>query len=507
MIPGFDELVDVYGYGSIGGGSVFGSTNQVSWDVLVRSDYRTEVTTDQSTVTTEGVESFVVDGSLYEVLDGTLSEVTDFMDPMISSNSSNQKIFDLDIWSYNRGDLSPAQQLASYGAYLNLSPETVTVNGVVLGPYESLLGGVLRHDLSSEMMGVDRDLRLRGTEGNDFGYVDTDLYPSSEVYWSPGDDIYQAVSVGDGYPYELYYDGHHFDRYVDGDRGGSEQRGDDLSGLSFAFDGSSLVVGSAYGETQLHQVDKIADSGHNDVLTSTEAEHRIQYRMNYGGIDVLETGQGRDEIRIEPRDVWSETQQVVIHSEQHGTVAVKAPSLSDDPNFSVTTGPSTIYPNNPEGVILTTQDLLDGNWESQGYAHDFDASAGDSTVAVVYEGMRIHPGRHEVIFQLYDLEGNKVGSEVLLGDSNPLWLAHVASGTMMRWPRFASRATHRTCTTSVRTGTWSPGARALMMTAVIRPSWVASTTRSPTFGATGLSSSIRFRIQTIICTPRMATPL
>ena len=45
-----------------------------------------------------------------------------------------------------------------------------------------------------------------------------------------------------------------------------------------------------------------------------------------------------------------------------------------------------------------------------------------------YEGMRIHPGRHEVIFQLYDLEGNKVGSEVLLGDSNPLWLAHVASG-------------------------------------------------------------------------------
>ena len=66
------------------------------------------------------------------------------------------------------------------------------------------------------------------------------------------------------------------------------------------------------------------------MLTSTEAEHRISYRMNYGGIDVLETGQGRDEIRIEPRDVWSETQQVVIHSEQHGTVAVKAPSLSDD---------------------------------------------------------------------------------------------------------------------------------------------------------------------------------
>ena len=78
-------------YGSIGGGSVFGSTNQVNWDVLVRSDYRTEVTTDQSTVTTEGVESFVVDGSLYEVLDGTLSEVTDFMDPMISSNSSTRK--------------------------------------------------------------------------------------------------------------------------------------------------------------------------------------------------------------------------------------------------------------------------------------------------------------------------------------------------------------------------------------------------------------------------------
>ena len=99
VIPGFDELVDVYGYGSIGGGSVFGSTNQVSWDVF-RFDYRTEVTTDQSTVTIEGVESFVVDGSLYEVLDGTLSEVTDFMDPMISSNSSNQKIFDLDIWSY-----------------------------------------------------------------------------------------------------------------------------------------------------------------------------------------------------------------------------------------------------------------------------------------------------------------------------------------------------------------------------------------------------------------------
>ena len=61
---------------------------------------------------------------------------------------------------------------------------------------------------------------------------------------------------------------------------------------------------------------------------------------------------------------------------------------------------------------------------------------------------------------------------------------------MMRWPRFRiTRATHRTCTTSVRTGTWSPGA-ALMTTAVIRPSWVASTTRSPTFGATGLSSSI-----------------
>ena len=61
MIPSFDELVDVYVYGSINGQSVLKSTNQVSWDVLVQSEYRMEVTTDWSTVTTEDVE-FVVDG-------------------------------------------------------------------------------------------------------------------------------------------------------------------------------------------------------------------------------------------------------------------------------------------------------------------------------------------------------------------------------------------------------------------------------------------------------------
>ena len=52
--------------GSINGQSVLGSTNQVSWDVLVQSEYRMEVTTDRSTVTTKGVESLVVDGSLYD---------------------------------------------------------------------------------------------------------------------------------------------------------------------------------------------------------------------------------------------------------------------------------------------------------------------------------------------------------------------------------------------------------------------------------------------------------
>ena len=59
--------------------------------------------------------------------------------------------------------------------------------------------------------------------------------------------------------------------------------------------------------------------------------------------------------------MWSETQQVVIHSEQHGFVAVKAPSLSDDPNFSwVTTGPSTIYPTTLRVSFSRLQDL---RWE------------------------------------------------------------------------------------------------------------------------------------------------
>ena len=164
------------------------------------------------------------------------------------------------------------------------------------------------------------------------------------------------------------------------------------------------MVGSAYGETQVRQVEKIEDTAYNDLLTASDAAHRVSYRMNNGGIDVLETGEGRDSrpnraTRRRPRGPPGS------HPPgEHGTVAVRTPSLSDDPDYSLTDG---------DGNVYTTEDLL-----SVTYAHDFDASAGDRTVAVVYEGVRTYLGGHGVVLQLYDLEGNKTGPEVLVGKAH-----------------------------------------------------------------------------------------
>ena len=176
-------------------------------------------------------------------------------------------IFDFDTWRYYGGDL-PAEILVGQGASINMSTDTVVVNGVELGPHEGLIGGVLT---SAKTWRGSTATCVCGSEGNDFGYVDTNLYPSSEVYWSPGYDYYEADMDSVGYPHELYYDAHHFVDYVEQYTVGVEAGSGNRGGLSFAFDGADLMVGSVYGETQVRQVDKIEDTAYNDVLTASDA--------------------------------------------------------------------------------------------------------------------------------------------------------------------------------------------------------------------------------------------
>ena len=394
IIPSFQDLVDVYGYGSIDGLSVFGSTGQISWDALTFADYETEITTDRSGISAGGVESFIVDGSLYRIEDGVLSEASAGFDALLSSNSSNQRIFDFDVWYWDQWypdtASSAAAQLVRNGVNLNLSDGAMAVNGVELAANEGLIGDALRYDFSPAVSSVTADVRYIGSEASDYVYIDTALYPSSEVYWSPGYDRYQATPDD-----PLYYDAHRFISYVLDEQNLPEN----TDGLSFAFDGAHLTVESNYGVSVVEQVRKVQDTTFNDTFTATDSEHRVEYRLNYGGIDVLETGAGSDRIRINPTKVWVDpVEQLVIHSESHGTVAVKVPLLSDDPDYYLRSE-------------IDTYGLAQVEFW---YANDHHASAGNDTVAMVYQGQRGSSDYGEIILQMYDLAGAKVGSELYL---------------------------------------------------------------------------------------------
>ena len=145
-------------------------------------------------------------------------------------------------------------------------------------------------------------------------YIDTALYSFGGVL-VPGYDLYQATATIRSTTTQS------FGAYVSREEGVSEN----TEGLSLAFDGPDVTVSSGYGVSEAQRVDKVQDTMFNDVFTASGVSHRIDYRMNYGGIDVLETGRATTRSDRAQGLLGQATDTAAgCPLTGHGTVAVKA---------------------------------------------------------------------------------------------------------------------------------------------------------------------------------------
>ena len=172
------------------------------------------------------------------------------------------------------------------GILVNSTASDITVAGTVIPAGKIIYNGETA-DISEIYNAVSNadDIRIRGTNGDDWVDLSKTLFDASEFEWSAGDDFYVPSEQGEGSFTPWNFD--------------ASDSLDGSQGLVVDNSTGSLVVISEYGTFRAENISKFYDTHLSDTILGSDV--RESFKLGQGGTDVVTGDGGSDSFRVSSR--------------------------------------------------------------------------------------------------------------------------------------------------------------------------------------------------------------
>ncbi|MDA8632044.1 hypothetical protein N9L29_05075, partial [Litoricolaceae bacterium] len=279
-VPSWTQVVNEYGYGTINGIKVIGSTD-ISWGLLTGSDAITEITGAlQENLSLENVELVQFTDGTYEInADGTLSPTAnvDLSPNLTIVDSGSRAQFDFRDSSAGWSVFNFADSAFDSPLGFSVQPNSFVVNGSPLSQLPILQEGV-------------DSISVYGSSGDDIYNFDVsaESFRYADVKWSPGDDLVITSGHQGSDTFDFWTLA---SKILVGDPSA-------VTGVTLDNSAGQFVLETEWGRTQGIGFTKFFDTVLNDTFIGADGASE-NFKFRDGGSDIVTGGKGHDRFRIE----------------------------------------------------------------------------------------------------------------------------------------------------------------------------------------------------------------